>query len=302
VELITISAVSSVAVPFLVSKAPRAGAILLAPIRNIKAISAFLVSDSQERSASAKRRGFLPDVFSLGVLFKQLFDATGRRPHSDRAEPTSITCTPAGLDSTGGKPLTGSEGPVLTTSHGALLERIDLLERALAAAGIPMPDETDRVPLVRTDFVSGTPSVAQADIGSATCDEKRAILKRSIGLAARKVLCVGGRAALYPEYRRVVEAAGGSLFFYRRDPPIGGKKLSEVLAQADMVVCPVDCVNHQAYFTVKHYCKYSGTPYVVLDRSDIRTFRKGVATLVRFTAFPADGSSARKSSLLPTDL
>jgi hypothetical protein len=66
VELITISAVSSVAVPFLVSKAPRAGAVLLAPIRGIKAISAFLVSDSQERSASAKRRGFLPDVFSLG--------------------------------------------------------------------------------------------------------------------------------------------------------------------------------------------------------------------------------------------
>jgi hypothetical protein len=191
---------------------------------------------------------------------------------------------------------------VLTTSRGALLERIDLLERALAAASIPMSNETDRVPLVRTAFASVTASAAQADIGSATCDEKRAILKSNFDLAARKVLCVGGRAALYPEYRRLVEAAGGSLFFYRRDPPIGGKKLSELLAQVDMVVCPVDCVNHQAYFTAKRYCKYSGMPFVVLDRSDIRAFRKGVAVLAGYTAFPADGSSARKSSLLSTNL
>jgi hypothetical protein len=138
-------------------------------------------------------------------------------------------------------------------------------------------------------------------MGRATYDEKRALLESSFDLAARKVLCIGGRAALYPEYCRVVEAAGGSLFFYRGDPQIGGEKLLELLAQADMVVCPVDCVNHQAYFTVKRYCKYSGMPFVVLDRSDLRAFRKGMAALVGFNAFPADDSSARKSGLLPTN-
>jgi hypothetical protein len=299
VELRTISAVSSVAVPFLVSKAPRAGAILLAAIGGIKAISAFLVSDSRERSASAKKRGFLPDVFSLGVLFKQLFDATGRRPHSDRAAPTSTTCAEAGLNSAGGTPLAGAEGPVVTTSHGALLERIDLLERKLSAAGIPIPNETDWVPLATTAVASGTGSTARTSTGRATYDEKRALLKSNFDLAARKVLCVGGRAALYPEYCRVVEAAGGTLFFYRNNPPMGGEKLSELLAQADMVVCPVDCVNHQAYFTVKRYCKYSGMPFVVLDRSDIRAFRKGVAILAGYTAFRSVGRSYMLSTESP---
>ena len=42
-----------------------------------------------------------------------------------------------------------------------------------------------------------------------------------------------------------------------------------------MVICAVDCVNHEAYFTVKRYCKYFGKPYVLLDRSDLATFRKG---------------------------
>ena len=54
-----------------------------------------------------------------------------------------------------------------------------------------------------------------------------------------------------------------------------------------MVVCPVDCVNHEAYFTAKRYCKYSGTPYVVLDRSDISTFHKGVAKLAELAACQA---------------
>jgi hypothetical protein len=191
----------------------------------------------------------------------------------------------------------------LADGHQALLERIDLLERRLADASIPVPQEADWVPLVKTagacDVGLGTtgkraPRVAQAaraaksTLHRATCDETKAVWEAGFDLAARKLLCVGGRAALYPEYSRLVHASGGTLFFYRSDPRVGGEKLAKLLAQADMVICPVDCVNHEAYFTAKRYCKYSGKPCVLLDRSDLATFRKGVATLAELTIQAGD--------------
>jgi hypothetical protein len=186
------------------------------------------------------------------------------------------------------------------------LERIDLLERKLAAAGISVPHETDWVPLVKTPVAScgGLSATTQRAGRAATassertaCDRKKAILKGNFDLAARNVLCVGGKVALYPEYRRLVEASGATLFFYRGDPrPTSGQRLSKLLAQADMVVCPVDCVNHEAYFTAKRYCKYSGTPCVLLDRSDISTFREGVAALAELAASQAgDGKPVRST-------
>ena len=287
-ELITTSADSTVAIPFRVLKAPRAGVILLAPLRGIKAISAVLVSPSQKRSGSAKKPNILPNVFSLGRVIKQIFVVAGSHLRSGCAGPAPTRRAQAAPRNARDLGTRGAAGGVIADDRQALLERIDLLERRLAAVGISVPYETDWVPLVKTAVPSGTRPTARAAMGRASCNEKRAILKGNCELGARKVLCVGGRAALYPEYRRLVEASGATLFFYRSDPrPASGAGLSGLLAQADMVVCPVDCVNHEAYFTAKRYCKYSGTPYVVLDRSDISTFHKGVAKLAELAACQA---------------
>lgn len=109
------------------------------------------------------------------------------------------------------------------------------------------------------------------------------------GLSGRCVLCIDGRAALYPEYRRAVEASGGNLLIYRSQPQRGAERqpLPALLEQADMVICPVDCVNHYAFYTVKRYCQYSGTPCVLLERSGLSTFQRGIAALAALTASPA---------------
>jgi hypothetical protein len=314
VEQITTSAVSGVAVPvlpFLVLKAPRAGAILLAPLRGIKAISAVLVSHWQKCLDSAKRPGVLLNVFSLTRVINQIFRVAGTRWRSDCAGPALKTHTQAGPDSAAGVATRGAAGRLIADDRQALLERIDLLERKLADASISIPHETDWVPLVKTPVASGARlGTTSKTAGRASmtalehyaCDRKKAVMKGNFDLEARKVLCVGGKAALYPEYRRLVEASGATLFFYRSDPrPARGQRLSKLLAQADMVVCPVDCINHEAYFTAKRYCKYSGTPYVVLDRSDISTFRKGVATLTELAAVRV-GDRKRVESTEPPSL
>jgi hypothetical protein len=299
VEQITTSAVSRVALPLLFFKAPRVGAILLAPLRAMRAISAVLISNFQGSSSSVKKHRFLPNVFSLQRAIEQVFRVSGGRVRAGCADPfpTTSRAQAGGPGNPGAFPHRGD----FADGHQALLERIDLLERRLADASIPVPQEADWVPLVKTagacDMGPGAtgkraPRVAQAAraakslLHRATCDETKAVLEAGFHLGAGKLLCVGGRAALYPEYSRLVHASGGTLFFYRSDPRVGGEKLSKLLAQADMVICPVDCVNHQVYFTVKRYCKYSGTPYVVLDRSDIPTFGKGLAKLAELVGSP----------------
>jgi hypothetical protein len=207
------------------------------------------------------------------------------------SEPIPTTRRDADPGNAADLPIRAEAGRVIADDRQALLERIHLLERKLADAHISVSHETDWVPLVKTAFASRTAPTARAAMGPATCNEKRATLEGNFDLAAQKVLCVGGKAALYPEYRRVVEASGATLFFYRSDPrpasPTSGDGLPKLLSQVDMVVCPIDCVNHEAYFTAKRYCKYSGKPYVLLDRSDIPTFRKGVATLAELAAAQA---------------
>jgi hypothetical protein len=211
---------------------------------------------------------------NLVAIIRQFFRAQGNNPFFTPARLTRIARlgrssvliekskpVPVGKLPTGSKAV-----------HSPLPARVDPenhIRREVA--------ETDRFPLIKEAappapfFVEQSPSAASGEKGDGTCEGS--------GIGGRCVLCVGGRAALYPEYRRVVEASGGKLVIYRNMPQGPGHHLPVLLDHADMVVCPMDCVNHTAFFTVKRYCRRSGKPCVLLDRSNLSTFRKGIATL-----------------------
>jgi len=106
----------------------------------------------------------------------------------------------------------------------------------------------------------------------------------SSDLTGQFVLCVGGRAKLYPVYRYLVETLGGKLMTFHGNSMENINQLHELLTYADMVICPIDCVNHEAFFTVKHYCQCSGKHCVLLDRSQVATFQNGIRTLATMNA------------------
>ena len=104
--------------------------------------------------------------------------------------------------------------------------------------------------------------------------------KSGCRLAGRSVLCVGGRIRLYPEYNRLVKSCDGCFMGFHGGSHDHLEDLPKLLKQADMIICPVDCVNHEAFFTVKHYCKYSGKPCVLLAHSEVNTFKAGIGVLI----------------------
>jgi hypothetical protein len=109
------------------------------------------------------------------------------------------------------------------------------------------------------------------------------INKCNYHLAGCSILCVGGRSKLYPEYNQLIENLGANLITFHGDSNNHLGKLSCLLEKADLIICPIDCVNHQAFFMVKYYCKYSGKPCVLLDRSEIDTFSQGIDLLNTLT-------------------
>jgi hypothetical protein len=107
-------------------------------------------------------------------------------------------------------------------------------------------------------------------------------------LAGQSVLCVGGRMKFYPAYEQSVHHVGGNLITFHGDSNDRPDNLPRMLRQADMIICPIDCVNHEDYFAIKNYCQLSGKPCVLLDRSEINTFAVGIQMLVHMTVNGSD--------------
>ncbi len=149
-EQITTSAVSRVALPLLFFKAPRAGAILLAPLRAMRSISAVLISNFHGSSSSVKKRKFLPNVFSLQRAIEQVFRVNGGRVRSGCADPfpTTSRAQAGGPDNPAAFPPRGS------ASRQMAIKRCWSVLICLSA-GSPMPAFPFRMrpigfPLVKT--------------------------------------------------------------------------------------------------------------------------------------------------------
>ncbi|MGA0613092.1 DUF2325 domain-containing protein [Caldimonas sp. KR1-144] len=84
-------------------------------------------------------------------------------------------------------------------------------------------------------------------------------------LADRAVLCVGGRAAIVPVYRRLVEHSGARFMHHDGGEEDAIARLDATLAAADLVICQTGCISHDAYWRVKDHCKRTGKRCVFVD-------------------------------------
>ncbi|MER2511089.1 MAG: DUF2325 domain-containing protein [Nitrosomonas ureae] len=108
-------------------------------------------------------------------------------------------------------------------------------------------------------------------------------------LNGKTILCVGGKIKLYPEYSQIVKNSGGAFISFHGDSNDSLDNLFLLMEKtADMIICPVDCVNHTVFQTIKYYCKSSGKPCVLLDRSAINSFIMGVRMLALMMAEKTD--------------
>lgn len=106
-------------------------------------------------------------------------------------------------------------------------------------------------------------------------------------LLERAVLCVGGRQAVVPIYRKLIERTGGRFLHHDGGEEDASNKLDASLAAADLVICQTGCISHDAYWRVKDHCKRHGKRCVFVDKPSASSLQRALNGLaVRTPATP----------------
>jgi hypothetical protein len=105
----------------------------------------------------------------------------------------------------------------------------------------------------------------------------------TVNVAGQCVLYVGGRQALVPHIRSAIERRQGRLLHHDGGLEQAPKMLENLVTQADMVFCPLDCVSHSACLRVKKLCQRLDKPFLLLRSSGasslVRVLRSGEASV-----------------------
>ncbi|WP_250453172.1 DUF2325 domain-containing protein [Caballeronia sp. ATUFL_M2_KS44] len=93
----------------------------------------------------------------------------------------------------------------------------------------------------------------------------------------RKILYVGGRPGSNAVLKQLVASAGGELIVH--DGGIEDRKglLAAVLPRADLVVFPVDCIDHDSMNTLKRICDRHQISYCPLRTASVASFVESTA-------------------------
>lgn len=164
----------------------------------------------------------------------------------------------------------------LTHQNQRLQQRVDTLDRQLAeAAGSGAQararQRSDDAPHV------GAPRASSDSERDLTADGAAPVtLGAVIALHDKSVLCVGGRTASVPVYRRVIEVKGGRFAHHDGGEKQTSAQLDASLAAADLVICQTGCVSHEAYWRVKDHCKRTGKRCVFVDNPSVSSLVRGL--------------------------
>jgi hypothetical protein len=98
-------------------------------------------------------------------------------------------------------------------------------------------------------------------------------------LEGRCLLYVGGRCQLLPHLRARAASWKACLLHHDGGQEESLQSLGCLVDRADVVLCPIDCVSHQACLKVKVLCRRRAKPFVPLRSSSTTTFIRAVKAL-----------------------
>ena len=113
----------------------------------------------------------------------------------------------------------------------------------------------------------------------------------AIDLCGRRIAYVGGREAAMRHFRALVESANGQFAHHDGGVEDGAARLDRVLNQADVVLCPIDCVSHSACLRAKKFCKRAAKTFVPLRSASLSSLAAGLHRAVDGEDAAAEGDA-----------
>lgn len=100
-------------------------------------------------------------------------------------------------------------------------------------------------------------------------------------LDGKRVLYVGGLHKMVARYRQMVEDRGGVFLHHDGGVETSKQRLPRMLTGVDAVLCPVDCVSHDACKCLKKMCKKQDKPFVMMRSSGLSSLAKGLGNIMQ---------------------
>ena len=102
----------------------------------------------------------------------------------------------------------------------------------------------------------------------------------AVDLCGRRIAYVGGRTGIVEHFRALVERLNGRFIHHDGGIEDHEGQLGRILGQADVVLCPMDCVSHRASIRAKRFCKQTAKPFVPLRSAGLSSFVTGLRRAV----------------------
>ncbi len=94
-------------------------------------------------------------------------------------------------------------------------------------------------------------------------------------LSGRCILYVGGRTRQCGRFKQIVLKRNGK-FLHHDGGLEDTNRLDAVLSKADAIMCPLDCISHNAMNKAKKHCKNNGKPLIMLEKASLTAFSAGL--------------------------
>jgi hypothetical protein len=117
--------------------------------------------------------------------------------------------------------------------------------------------------------------------GCSNCDDQKTSRCPGPDLCGKTILYVGGLHKMVSLYRQLVESHGGNFLHHDGGKEASRAILPKMLSTADAVLCPIDCISHDACTCVKKICKQYQKPYVMMRSSGLSSLAKGLTEIVQ---------------------
>ncbi len=98
-------------------------------------------------------------------------------------------------------------------------------------------------------------------------------------LAGQAILYVGGRPRVLAHMRSTIEARNGRLLYHDGGCEQAARCLEGLVERADVVLCPIDCISHDACLRVKGLCRRMDKPFIPLRSAGASSFARALSTL-----------------------
>ena len=106
-------------------------------------------------------------------------------------------------------------------------------------------------------------------------------------LHGKTIALIGGLGKASTHYEHIIQELGGYCLYHDGDLRHGRKRFAEMIHQADIVLCPVDCNSHGAATSTKKLCKAMHKPCYFLRSSGISYVREKLREIAQMESIEA---------------